>query len=166
MISREEALRLIADSSKRSHAVLTSKIMRALARRLSESEDEWELVGLLHDLDYDVVKGDMNRHGIVASQILKGKLPEIALHAIRAHDYRTGIKPRSLLDKALKAADILTILIEEFQAQNTPITLRTLKHKLDRETPEKPWFRSLTLTRKNLGLTTQELLEIGIEQAH
>jgi hypothetical protein len=113
MISRDEALRLIRNTSKYAHALIASIIMRGLARFLREDERAWELVGLLHDLDFDEVRDDMSRHGVVASERLRGRLPEDCLYAIKAHDYRTGLKPKSRLDKVLIAADSLAVLIEK-----------------------------------------------------
>jgi hypothetical protein len=49
MISREEALRLIKKTSKYSHALVVSGIIRELAKKLGEDEKKWEIVGLLHD---------------------------------------------------------------------------------------------------------------------
>ncbi len=164
--SKEVALRLIEHSSKRSHAILTSKIMRSLAKKLGANEEEWELVGLLHDLDYDQVKDDMTRHGIIAARVLEDKLSLGALHAIRAHDHRTGIKPHSLLDNALIVADTVTILIEDLQARNSPITPKALKNKIHQETLQKPWLKSLTQTQKTLGMSTQQLLKTATEQLH
>ena len=63
MISKEEALHLVEVTSKRQHALITSVIMRKLAKRLGEDEEGWEIVGLLHDLDCDLVKEDMTKHG-------------------------------------------------------------------------------------------------------
>jgi len=99
LASRGETLRLIEGSSKRYHSVLSAKLMRILARTFHEDEGEWELVGLLHDLDHDLVHGDMSRHGMVAAEMLKGKLSESCLHAIRAHDRRTGVEPQGILDE-------------------------------------------------------------------
>ncbi len=163
MISKDYALRLIARFSRRSHSVLASEIMRALAEKLGENIDEWELVGLLHDLDYDHVKGDMSKHGLVTAQTLKDKLSPSALHAIRAHDYHTGIKPTSILDNALIAADMVATLVEDLQAQNTPITLKALRNMLHRQTSQKPWLKTLTQTRKTIGIPTKQLLKTAIE---
>jgi len=57
----------------------------------------------------------MSKHGIVASEILKGKLPETCLYAIKCHDYRTGFKPKSKLDNALIVADTLAVIIEDIK---------------------------------------------------
>ncbi len=99
MMSYKDAINLISGSSKYQHSLLTSRIMIKIARKLNENESVWVLVGLLHDLDYDDVE-DYSRHGIIACEKLEGHLPEDALHAIKSHDYRTSIKPKSVLDEA------------------------------------------------------------------
>lgn len=68
MISKEEALHEVERTSRFQHALIASAIMRKLAQKLGENEGSWELVGLLHDLDYDLVQGDMTKHGVVASE--------------------------------------------------------------------------------------------------
>lgn len=88
-----------------------ASIMKELAKRFSQNENEWELVGLLHDLDYDLTENERNKHGLTASNMLKGKLKKESLHAIQAHDHRTGIKPKTLIDKALIASDCIWGLI-------------------------------------------------------
>lgn len=163
-ISKKQALKLIANSSKHTHAILVSKIMRCLAKRLCENENEWELVGLLHDLDYDVVKNDMTKHGIVASEILKEKLSKTALKAIKAHDYRTGFKPKSILDKSLIAADALANFMEHSKAEKTPMKIKVLKTKLNDKSFSKPWLRKCILTCKDLGFSIDEFLKLGLEQ--
>ena len=68
---------------------------------------------MLHDLDYDEVREDMRKHGVAAAEKLMGKLPEEAIHAIKANDYRTGFKPKRRLDKALIAADSAAVLMDK-----------------------------------------------------
>ena len=65
----------------------------------------------MHDLDYDKTVGDMSKHGLVAAKLLERKIPEECLHAIQAHDYRTGVKPEGVMDKALIASDCIWGLI-------------------------------------------------------
>jgi predicted hydrolase (HD superfamily) len=81
---------MIEGSSRYAHSVLVGRLMLILARRLGGDEGEWELIGLLHYLDYDSVKGDMVQHGVQAAESLVGKISDDGLDAIRAHDYRTG----------------------------------------------------------------------------
>ena len=113
MISWNEAVNLVENTSKFKHSLFVSCIMAKMAKKLGENEFEWRIVGLLHDLDYDLVKGDMSKHGVTASRILSGKLSEEALYAIKAHDHRAGFTPRSLLDRSLIAADALANFTED-----------------------------------------------------
>ena len=67
---------------------------------------------------YDQIE-NFSQHGIIASEQLKNKLPDEAIHAIQSHDYRTEVKPVSILDKALIFADSLAIFIESKAELNT-----------------------------------------------
>ena len=92
MISENEAIELAKNTSRVSHALIASAMMKTIAERLGESSLEWELVGLLHDLDIDEARNNINKHGVIASEALKGKLPEHCLYAIKAHDHRIGVQ--------------------------------------------------------------------------
>jgi predicted hydrolase (HD superfamily) len=138
-MTREEALKLIEGSSRYAHSILVSRIMIALAKEFLEDVDDWGIVGLLHDLDYDSVLGDMSRHGIVAAEMLEGKIADDALHAIMAHDHRTGVKPRGLLDESLIFADSLAVLMED-QALGTSEDVLALDLALKEESKRKPWI--------------------------
>ena len=97
MISLQDAINLISNSSKFQHSLLTSRIMIKIARKLNENESVWVLVDLLHDLDYDDVE-DYSKHGIIACEMLEGQLPEDALHAIMRARAKCKRGTRVLLD--------------------------------------------------------------------
>jgi len=162
MISKEEALRLIENTSKYSHALVVSAIMRKLAEKLGENKDKWEIVGLLHDLDYDQTRNDMSKHGIIASQILKGKLPEDCLYAIKSHDYRTGFKPKSKLDKALIIADSLAILLEKIE-RSEELSIKKLNEEILNISKDKPWIKDNLRKTEEIGLEINEVLELAAE---
>jgi len=162
LISREEALNLIEGSTKHDHSILVSRIMKGIAERLGENRAEWELVGLLHDLDYDAVKGDMSRHGIAAARILEGRLSEEGLYAIKSHDQRAGFTPRSLLDRSLIAADAIAIFIED-QGIRDVEGKEVLAAKLDDESADKPWISDAILAFcRERGLQLVEFLKLGL----
>jgi len=94
------------------HMLATEAIMRALARRFGEDEEEWGLTGLLHDIDVELTEGDMNTHSKLGADLAKelGVSEEMA-HAILCHNETHGISPETKLDKALFCADPLTGLI-------------------------------------------------------
>ncbi|MBD3369312.1 HDIG domain-containing protein [Candidatus Fermentibacteria bacterium] len=115
-ISREKAVELLEDKvptvNLRKHCLATEAIMRALARRLGEDEELWGITGLLHDLDYETTSDRPDRHGLAAAEMLRDRLPEESLHAIKAHNAEhTGVERSSKLDHLLAASESLTGLI-------------------------------------------------------
>ena len=160
MMSQEEALKLVRSTSKYAHALMVSHMMRQLARALDENESEWTLVGLLHDLDYDEVKNDMRRHGIVAAERLKGKLPEHCVYAIKAHDYRTGVKAKGKLDNALIATDSLASLIEKIGKTAEKLNAEKLQAELESISVSHPWYKSNVLKCEEIGLRIGEFLQL------
>jgi len=118
MISLDEACELletgIENDALRKHMLAVSAIMGALADKLAIAEvdkEKWAVVGLLHDLDYERTSDNFEKHGLITAELLNGKLPEECLDAIRAHNERTGSEPRSVMAKALIAADAVSGLI-------------------------------------------------------
>ena len=120
MLTRDGALELIDQYVKnerlKKHMLAVEAIMQALARKLGRNEKLWGIVGLLHDIDYELAhkkgKNWMKYHGVLAKKILKDKLPDEALHAIKAHNFEnTGVNPKSDLDYALIASDSISGLI-------------------------------------------------------
>jgi len=163
MISRNEALRLVRDTSKYAHALIVSVMMRELARNLGEDELEWDLVGLLHDLDYDEVGDNMSMHGVVTSERLKGRLSEDCLYAIKAHDHRTGFKPKSRLDKALIAADSLAVLIEKTGKKPEELDVVRLRAELENISASQRWHKGNILKCEDIGLNLNEFLQLCLD---
>lgn len=94
------------------HMLATEAVMRALARRLWQDEEEWGLAGLLHDIDVEMTGGDLTIHGKPGADLVRelGASSEVA-HAVLTHNEAHGVPRENLLDKALFCADPLTGLI-------------------------------------------------------
>ncbi len=109
-MTREQAMELLKKHLKNknlfNHCLAVEAIMRGVARRFGENEEEFGLAGLLHDIDYDSTANDLTRHSLVGSEILakEGLSPEI-VYAVKVHNDAHGLERRSLMDKALYAAD-------------------------------------------------------------
>jgi predicted hydrolase (HD superfamily) len=118
MIERSKAQELIdkyvTTDWLKLHMRESEVIMRALAKRLGEDEEVWGIAGLLHDIDYDFVDKDPNRHGVEFESILEKenvKLPDEVIHAIRSHNEDSEMiddKRESKLDYALSASENLS----------------------------------------------------------
>ncbi len=94
------------------HMLATEAIMKALARRFNEDEEEWGLVGLMHDIDVELTEGEPETHGKLGADLARELgASESMSHAILCHNETRGIPCHSLLDKALFCTDPLTGLI-------------------------------------------------------
>ena len=160
MLSKDEAAALVRFSSRLSHLLVASMMMKRLAERLGENTEEWELTGLLHDLDIDDARDDMSRHGIITAERLKGKLPQHCLHAIEAHDFRSGVVPTSRLDNALIAVDSTAILVERMKESSQKPDTVALKREISAISREQPWHRDNILKCKEIGIELDEFLNL------
>ncbi|HUK43147.1 MAG TPA: HDIG domain-containing protein [Candidatus Bathyarchaeia archaeon] len=93
--------------SLRKHALAVEACMRAYARKLGGDEDEWALVGLLHDFDYERYPS-AEEHPFKGSEILKERgWPDELRRAILSHADYSGVARQSPMEKALFACDEL-----------------------------------------------------------
>ncbi|NIM97236.1 MAG: HD domain-containing protein [candidate division Zixibacteria bacterium] len=115
-LNREEILDSIhgnvQDRNMIKHMLATEAIMRALAREFGEDEEEWGITGLIHDIDVELVEGDMSTHGKLGSDLARelGANGTMA-HAVLCHNEAHGVTRETKLDKALFCADPLSGLI-------------------------------------------------------
>ncbi len=171
MISREEAINLLhkylSNDRNLKHCLAVEAIMRALARRLGEDEVLWGLVGLLHDIDYELVGRDLSRHGLVAAELLRGLLPSDALDAIGAHNELTGKALDTKLAYALKASDhisgliIATALVMP-NKRLSEVKAETVIKKFRQKDFAKGVNRDKILLCGKLGLSLEEFVEVSL----
>jgi len=86
-------------------------VMRHFAGLYHEDEEEWGIIGLLHDLDYELYPDE---HCIKVQEILKEKgFPEEFIHAVASHGYGIccDVEPVTNAEKVLFTIDELTGLI-------------------------------------------------------
>jgi putative nucleotidyltransferase with HDIG domain len=87
------------------HAVAVEAAVRGYARAFGQNEEEWGIVALLHDFDYErwPTLGDHPNRG---AEILREKgYPEWVVRAILSHADFTGVPRDGLLEKTLFACD-------------------------------------------------------------
>jgi putative nucleotidyltransferase with HDIG domain len=110
----EELLkRYVKNERMLDHSYASEAVLRALARRLGRDEEKWGLAGLLHDIDIEVVGGDLARHGLEAAPILTeaGIDPEI-VDAVKMHNEAVcGTARNAEFQHALAAGETITGLI-------------------------------------------------------
>jgi putative nucleotidyltransferase with HDIG domain len=95
-----------ASDSLRKHALAVEAAVRGYARLAGANEEEWGVVALLHDFDYEryPTLGDHPNKGCEHLRSLG--YPEWVMRAIQAHAWEiTGVEPESPVEKALVACD-------------------------------------------------------------
>ncbi len=176
MIDRSRAIELLRkylrDDKIVKHCIAVEAIMRALARRLGRDEDKWGIVGLLHDIDYDVTNRDLSSHGLKAMEILRNELPEELLRVIACHNESTGIEPETEEGKemciALRAADQMSGLIVATalvmpSRKISEIKLSTLRRKFKSKDFARGVKRDRILGIEKLGIPLEEFMQLSLE---
>ena len=114
-MKREEALELLKKYNKEPfhilHALTVEGTMRYFARENGEDDDYWGLVGLLHDVDFEMYPEE---HCKKCIDILKeNNVSDDMIHSICSHGYGlcSDVKPEKQMEKTLFAIDELTGLI-------------------------------------------------------
>jgi putative nucleotidyltransferase with HDIG domain len=102
----------VTDQSLVRHCLAVEAAMRAYARKLGQDEEEWGIVGLLHDFDYQRWPDPPN-HPLKGSEILRQRgYPVGVITAILSHaDYLPEYPRTRPVEKALYACDELAGLI-------------------------------------------------------
>lgn len=175
-MDREEALKLLKsylrDEKMVKHCVAVEAIMRAVAERLGEDAELWGLIGLLHDVDYDLVNREPERHGLEAMRILRGRLPPEAVEAIAAHNEHNGYRPESSeaerIAHALRAADHVSGLIVATALVMPNKRLAEVRPKsLRRKFRQKDFARGIDRERirecELLGIGLDEFLQLALD---
>jgi predicted hydrolase (HD superfamily) len=98
----------IKAESLRRHCLAVETAMRAYARKHGESEEEWGIVGLVHDYDFEVHPTlDLHPEAGIPVLIERG-YPDWVIRAVRSHADHLGVSRESNLEKALSAVDEMT----------------------------------------------------------
>ncbi|MDR0958233.1 MAG: hydrolase [Clostridiales bacterium] len=118
MITREDAYSLLCEYNKEPfhirHAETLEGVMRYFAEKLGyhDEADFWAVVGLLHDLDFEMFPDE---HCVKTAEIMRQRgLPEKLIHAVASHGWglcNIDAEPVHEMEKILFATDELTGLI-------------------------------------------------------
>jgi putative nucleotidyltransferase with HDIG domain len=126
-----EALNLLkkynTSESLLKHAYAVEGVMRYMARNAGEDEEKWGIIGLVHDLDYEMYP---EQHCKMTEKILReNRWPEEYIRAVLSHGWglASDVEPVSEMEKTIFAIDELTGLVA------TSALVRPSKSVLDLE---------------------------------
>ena len=162
--TREEAFELLKKYTKTesliNHALSVEAVMRHFAEKHGEDLEMWGIIGLVHDIDYEMYPEE---HCVKARSILEeNKWPDDYVRAVISHGWGicTDVKPESLLEKVLYATDELTGLV------TTTALVRPSKSVMDMKAKsvKKKWKDKRFAAGVNREIITKgaEMLDIEI----
>ncbi len=165
----------IKDPITKLHLLESEAIMRALAKKFGENEEAWGVIGLLHDIDWDLTKNDTAQHCVKCQEILReAGGSEFLIETIQSHGYGMDSIPvlsdkeRSTnLEHCLVAAETLTglIIASTLMQPNkklSSLTLQSLKKKFKNKGFAARCNRDLIRECEKAGIPLDEFLGIGL----
>lgn len=173
MLDRKTALNLLKKYNKQDfhihHGIVVEHTMRYFAKKFGYDEDFWGIVGLLHDVDFEMYPDE---HCQKAPSLLQEiNAPENLIRAIVSHGYKicSNVKPEHKMEKILYATDELTGLIGAAALLRpskscTDMELKSLKKKFkDKKFAAGCSREVIENGAKMLDLELDELLEMTLE---
>ena len=162
--TREEALTLLKEFNQNEalikHGLAVEGVMGHFARLMNgEDQEEWKIVGLVHDLDYERFP---DQHCYKTREILTARgWPESYIRAVESHGYRlvNEVEPITEMEKVLYTVDELTGLIA------ATALLRPSKSVLDMEVKsvKKKWKQKSFAAGVNRDVIEAGALMLGWE---
>lgn len=173
-VSRENAVTKLREHVKNEktviHCLASEAVMRALARRLGEDEDQWGLTGLLHDIDVEVTNADPKVHALRAKELLSEfDLDKEMIDAIEMHnDHATGLPRTTKFQHALAAGETITGLIYATTLVYPDKKIASVKYKSVRKRMKEKAFaasvnRDQILECEKIGIPLDEFIQISVD---
>ena len=152
------------------HCIASGAVLRAVAERLGEDADAWEVIGILHDVDFDVTKDDPEKHTVLAGEWLREwGFGEQAVRAVLAHNEMAehGLERGSTLELALSASESITGLVVATALVMPSKKLADVKPKSVRKRmKEKAFARKVSreeiMQCEQIGIPLAEFCELAV----
>jgi putative nucleotidyltransferase with HDIG domain len=156
----------LSSDNLRKHSYAVGAIMRELALRLNKDADEWEIAGIIHDLDYEMTKDEVEMHAKKTVEMLGDKVDQDIKDAILAHNDQKHLEKD--IEIALYAADQISGLITAAVLVRPGKDIETLKVKsLKKKFKDKAFAagadREKIKVIEKLGIELNEFFQIAID---
>jgi len=166
-MERKKTLDLLKQNLKNNnlikHSLAVEVSMKKLAEYFKEDAEKWQTCGLLHDIDYEKIKENMELHSKMGSEMLKDLgFEEEICQAVLTHNEAHGIKPETLMAKALYCVDPLTGLIVASTLVSPSKKIKELKvENILKRFKEKAFARG---ANREIIAKSEELLNLSLEK--
>jgi putative nucleotidyltransferase with HDIG domain len=167
----------VKDPSVRKHCRASEQIMRGLAKHFGQDEEQWGILGLLHDIDFDKTRDNPINHCVLAISILKDAgVSSEAINIVCSHAWGSQCGGGNVADKkrtrniehALVAAETVTGLIYAAALMNPEkklanVKVKSLKKKYKSKAFARNCNREFIAEIENTGLELNGFFDIAIQ---
>ncbi len=169
-MTKEKAIKILEENLENKnmikHCLASGAVMRGLAAKLGEDENNWEIAGLLHDADAE--KTPPEKQGATVGEWVKGQVSEEIIQAMAAHNPSTGVVCQSKMDWALFAGEKLTGLIVAAtlvlpSKKLADVTTENVLHRFKEPRFAAGAKRENILECGKLGLSLEEFVDICLK---
>jgi len=156
--TREEAYELlkkyVKNDSQIKHALAVEAVMVHFAEKFGEDPEKWSVIGLVHDLDYELHPEEHCQW--VRKYLTEENWPEEYIRAIESHGWKicTDVEPKETMEKVLYTIDELTGLIAATALVRPSKSIMDVKVK----SVKKKWKQ-----KEFAAAIDREVIEKGIE---
>lgn len=180
-ISREQAFALVmkynSDKNNLNHYLESEAVMRELAEHFHLGENEvtyWGMLGLLHDIDWEMTKDNIPTHLTKAPALLKDAgFDDDFIEIILSHGYDFEELPHLQHKKrtekihyALAVAETITGLVHSYALMRgrrvSDMDAKGLQKKFKDKAFAAKVSREIIMECENLGLSLEQFFEIAI----
>lgn len=173
-INYEQAYNLLQahlkDGNLQKHSLAVEFVMRAFADKFNEDQEVWGITGLLHDLDYEYTKTNIEFHGLESEKILsEAGLNPVIIQAIKAHNERLREPLLNNLGKTLFTVEELTGLITacalvQPEKKLASVSVQSIKKKFKQKSFAAGVNRDIIKkSNEMLGLGLEEVFQISLQ---
>jgi len=161
--TRDDAFNLLKEFTKTDslikHGLSVEGVMRYFAKKHNEDVEKWGIVGLIHDMDYEMYPVE---HCVKARELMEEReWPEEYIRAVQSHGYGVcvDVKPETLLEKTLYAIDELTGLITATALVRPSKSIMDVKVK----SVKKKWKARQFSAGVDRSIIEKGAIELGVE---
>lgn len=152
------------------HSLASGAVMRACAEKLGEDADAWEILGLIHDIDFQETAETPDRHTVLAGEwLMEWGFPDEAIVAIQAHNEMAdhGKTRDTLVAKSLSCCEAITGLVATTALVQPDKKLASVKAKsVKKRMKDKAFARKVSrediMFCEEIGIPLAEFCEMAV----
>lgn len=158
----------VQNENLRRHCLAVGVVMRALAKHFEASAEEWEILGIIHDSDWEETKDTPERHTLVSLERIKD---DRFTHALMSHNtkYTHLAELNGPMEWSLECCDELTGFIVACTLvlptkKIADLSVQSILKKFPKKEFAKPVDRSqIAQCEEKLGIKLEDFVKIVLE---